>query len=118
MPEPDGYPGDAGELSRRRVHAGVFQVVDDLVHAVKDNHLERLRTGVCSTVAGTEFLDVLSEAERISDICSNIGVATIARAVPELKHQVHDYVSMLHSGQDEAFNREYREAHDQYFALL
>ena len=94
------------------------QVVDDLVNAMKDNHLERLQTGACSTVAGTEFLNLLLEAERISDVCSNIGVATIARTQPELKHQVHDYVSMLHSGQDELFNREYRNAHDQYFGLL
>ena len=106
------------DLAAARHIEPLEQVVDDLVHAVKDNHLERLRTGECSTFAGTEFLNLLSEAERISDICSNIGVATIARAVPEIKHQVHDYVSMLHSGQDEAFNREYREAHDQYFALL
>ena len=106
------------DLAAARHIEPLEQVVDDLVHAVKDNHLERLRTGECSTFAGTEFLNLLSEAERISDICSNIGVATIARAVPEIKHQVHDYVFMLHSGQDEAFNREYREAHDQYFALL
>ena len=115
------YCGKAFEkrdLAAARHIEPLEQVVDDLVNALKDNHLERLRTGECSTFAGTEFLNLLSEAERISDICSNIGVATIARAVPELKHQVHDYVSMLHSGQDESFNREYREAHDQYFALL
>lgn len=92
--------------------------LDDLVSAMKENHLERLRTGACTTVAGTEFLNLLLEAERISDVCSNIGVATIARAVPDMKHQVHDYVSMLHSGQDEEFNREYQTAHDQYFGLL
>ena len=92
--------------------------MEDLVNAMKENHLERLQTGVCSTVAGTEFLNLLLESERISDVCSNIGVATIARARPELKHQVHDYVSMLHSGQDESFNQEYRDAHEQYFGLL
>ena len=106
------------DLAAARHIEPLEQVVDDLVHAMKDNHLERLRTGECSTVAGTEFLNLLSEAERISDVCSNIGFATIARAVPELKHQVHDYVSMLHSGQDETFNREYQTAHDQYFGLL
>ena len=106
------------DLASARHIEPLEQVVDDLVNAMKNNHLERLRTGECSAVAGTEFLNLLSEAEHISDVCSNIGVATIARAVPELKHQVHDYVSMLHSGQDETFNREYRDAHDRYFALL
>lgn len=94
------------------------EVVDDMVNALKDNHLERLRTGACSTFAGTEFLNLLTEIERISDVCSNIGVATIARATPEIKHQIHDYVSMLHAGNNEDFNREYQEAHDRYFGLL
>ena len=94
------------------------EVVDDLVNALKDNHLDRLREGKCSIFTGTEFLNMLSDVERISDICSNIGVATVARAEPELKHQVHDYVSLLHSGHDEDFNREYRQAHDEYFHRL
>ena len=94
------------------------QVVDDMVSALKNNHLDRLRTGACSSFAGTEFLNLLHEAERIFDTCSDIGVATIARVYPDLRHQVHDYVSSLHSGRDEAFNVEYQEAHSQYFALL
>ena len=94
------------------------EVVDDMVGVLRDNHLQRLRDGQCTNFAGTEFLNLLSEAERISDVCSNIGVATVARIQPELKHQVHNYVSMLHSGRDEAFNREYEEAHDRYFRLL
>ncbi|MDO5337341.1 MAG: Na/Pi cotransporter family protein [Eubacteriales bacterium] len=94
------------------------EVVDDMVDVLNNNHLERLREGVCGVYAGTEFLNLLSEIERISDSCSNVGVATVARVQPELRHQVHEYVSMLHSGHDEAFNREYQEAHDKYFGLL
>ncbi len=94
------------------------EVVDDMVNALKDNHLERLRAGECSVLTGTSFLNLLTEVERISDICSNVGVATIARATPEIKHQVHDYVSMLHSGRDEEYNQEYQEAHDKYFKML
>ncbi|MBQ3476685.1 MAG: Na/Pi cotransporter family protein, partial [Clostridia bacterium] len=94
------------------------EVVDDMVNALRQNHLERLRLHQCSVLAGTEFLNMLSDIERISDICSNVGVFTIARVKPEIKHEVHDYVSRLHSGKDEAFNREYEAAHDHYFALL
>lgn len=94
------------------------EVVDDMVNALKDNHLGRLRAGECSVLTGTEFLNLLTEVERISDICSNIGVTTIARVTPEIHHQVHDYVSMLHSGRDEEFNKEYQEAHDRYFGML
>ncbi|MBQ7371649.1 MAG: Na/Pi cotransporter family protein, partial [Blautia sp.] len=94
------------------------EVVDDLVNALKQNHMDRLREGSCGAFAGTEFLNLLTEVERISDICSNIGVATVARVKPELKHQVHDYVSMLHSGSDADFNKEYQAAHNRYFRLL
>ena len=94
------------------------EVVDDVVNALKENHLERLRRRECSVLAGTEFLNMLSDIERISDICSNVGVATIARMQPEMKHEIHDYVSRLHAGQDATFNREYQKAHGEYFALL
>ena len=94
------------------------EVVDDMVNALRQNHLERLRQGKCSVLAGTEFLNLLSDIERISDICSNVGVFTIARANPGLKHEIHDYVSRLHAGKDEDFNREYHAAHDHYFQLL
>lgn len=94
------------------------EVVDDIVNALRQNHLERLRQHQCSVLAGTEFLNILSDIERISDICSNVGVFTIARVRPEIKHEIHDYVSRLHSGKDEAFNREYEAAHDHYFELL
>lgn len=94
------------------------EVVDDMVNALKQNHLDRLREGACSVLAGTEFLNLMTEVERISDICSNIGVATVARMTPEMKHQIHDYVSMLHEGSDELFNTEYRKDHDLYFDML
>ena len=52
------------------------------------------------------------------NIASLIGVATVARLQPEIKHQVHDYVSMLHSGRNEEFNHEYLEAHESYVGLV
>lgn len=103
--------------SARRIEP-LEEVVDDMVSVLKDNHLERLREGTCGINAGTNFLNLLSELERISDICSNVGVATVARMQPEIKHQVHDYISMLHAGNDEEFNREYHQAHERYFRLL
>lgn len=94
------------------------QVVDDLVNVLKSNHLERLRKGECGIFNGSEFFNLLSEAERISDVCSNVGAATVARAKPEIKHQVHNYISMLHSGKDEEFNQVYQKTHDEYFEKL
>lgn len=94
------------------------EVIDDLVNAMKDHHIDRIKNGRCSMEAGAEFLNLLSDIERISDICSNVGVATVARVYPELAEQAHDYITSLHQGGDEAFNREYKAAHEEYFAKL
>ena len=106
------------DISAARHIEPLEEVVDDMVNTMKENHLNRLRAHSCSVLAGTEFLNMLSDIERISDICSNVGVFTIARVKPELKHEVHDYVSRLHSGKDAEFNREYQTAHDKYYGLL
>ena len=105
-------------LTEARQIEPLEQVVDDMVNVLKENHLERLRSGQCGVFNGPEFFNLLSEAERISDVCSNVGVATVARAIPGIHHQVHDYISMLHSGSDEEFNRVYRNTHDTYFQYL
>lgn len=105
-------------LTEARQIEPLEQVVDDLVNVLKINHLDRLRKGKCGVFNGSEFFNLLSEAERISDVCSNVGVATVARAKPEIKHQVHNYISMLHSGKNEEFNQVYQKTHDEYFKKL
>lgn len=94
------------------------EVVDDMVDALRDNHLNRLRNGKCNVVMDNDFLNLLSDIERISDTCSNIGIAVITRSRPELENRAHNYVSTLHQGTDELFNREYQAAHDLYFSKL
>ncbi len=94
------------------------EVVDDMVSMLKENHMKRLRTGECNVFSGAEFLNLLAEVEHISDICSNVGLATVSRVTPEIKHQIHDYLSSLHSGKDATFNKEYKEAKERYFRLL
>lgn len=105
-------------LTEARQIEPLEQVVDDMVSELKNRHLERLRSGTCEVFNGSEFFNLLSESERISDVCSNVGVATVSRATPEIQHQVHDYISMLHSGRDEAFNQAYEEAHEKYLGQL
>lgn len=94
------------------------EVVDDLTSALKDNHLKRLLEGVCNEYTDCCFLNLLVDIERISDVCSNIGIATIVRVHPELAGRSHEYTSALHSGSNEQFNTLYTEAHERYFAKL
>ena len=94
------------------------EVVDDLVAALRDNHTDRLSKGLCNVVSGTAFMDMLGDIERISDICSNIGLATVIRVNPELAENPHDYSTFLHSGGDVSFNEKYEAAHREYFEKL
>ena len=94
------------------------EVVDDMVNALTDNHLARMRRGECNVLTDVSFTNLMSDLERISDVCSNIGVATVARVERSLAGQTHEYMSTLHSGHDEKFNSEYSEAHDRYFGKL
>ena len=94
------------------------EVMDDLVNALHDNHLDRLRDGKCSVQTGTVFLDVISNIERMSDSCSNIGVSTLSRVNLEIAQKAHLYTSSLHQGNNATFNQEYDAAHDEYFNML
>ncbi len=66
----------------------------------------------------SDFANLMSDLERISDVCSNVGVATVARVDYERASQAHSYISTLHQGDDEEFNKAYSEAHSKYFAML
>ena len=92
------------------------QVVDDVVYAFREDHLARLRNGTCSIDAGTSYMDVLADMERVSDVCSNVGVSVVARVSPD--QHAHDYISALHTGQNARFNQEYNAAHEEYFKRI
>ncbi len=94
------------------------EVVDDLIAALKENHLGRLARGECSVIAGSAFMDLLNEVETISDICSDVGVATVMRVHPEVVKEPHDYLHYLHAGGNEDYNENYERAHDIYFRKL
>ena len=57
------------------------EIIDVMVERLRDQHIRRLKDGICSIDTGVVFLDVLNNAERISDHCSNIAGCVIdARA--------------------------------------
>jgi len=94
------------------------EVADDLVSALRDNHLTRLASGECSSILDTIFQNLMTDVERISDICSNVGVTVVTRVRPELANQAHSYISYLHQGHDANYNQQYAENHERFFGLL
>ena len=79
------------------------QVIDHLIAAVKDHHINRLVSGDCTIELGFILSDILTNLERVSDHCSNIAVALI-----ELWHnsfETHRYLNNIKYG-NEDFDRE------------
>ncbi len=96
----------------------LVQVAGDLIAVLRRNHLKRMSTGECNTLADTTFTGLMVEFQRIGDVCSNVGAATVVRVHPELADHEHLYFEKLHSGGDESFNAAYNRAYQHYFALL
>ncbi len=94
------------------------EVMDDLINTLHDNHLARLRDGKCTIRAGISFLNVLTNIEQMSDACSHVGVAVIARIIPEKANLPHAYIKDLHKGDDAAFKAAYSSARDSYYKML
>ena len=94
------------------------EVVDELVALMRNRHLIRLRNGECSVSDGIIFQDILVNAERISDQCSNIGVHTLSLADAAVAAMEHDYILHLHQGENEAYNAEYTAVRKRYLARL
>ncbi len=94
------------------------EVIDDLVATLRKDHIQRLHTGICTTQSGVAFLESLSNLERVSDLCSNIGLFTLSLWDPRVTNSLHNYARYLHSGQDTVFNEAYTRTHDVYFRQL
>ena len=96
----------------------LVQVIKELIAALKRNHLRRMGTGECNVFADSTYTDLLIEFQRIGDVCSNVGIATIVRVHPELADHEHVYFDRLHAGGNEVFDAAYQRAHQRYFALM
>ena len=94
------------------------EVMDDLINTLHDNHLQRLRDGKCTIRAGISFLNVLTNLEQMSDACSHVGVAVVARIRPEKAGLSHEYLKDLHQGENTKFNEAYDKAHESYYKML
>lgn len=96
----------------------IEEVIDDIVATMKNNHFKRIEKGECSMMNGYFFLDLLTNLERISDQCANLGVHTVSFCDSLVADSEHDYVRRLHSGEDEDFNRKYELYRNMYYTQI
>ena len=75
-------PQMAADINRRE------EIIDDAAQELKDLHIERLNQGKCSVVAGTVFMDMLTNLERIADHCTNIAYSMTNQKNHELQSTI------------------------------
>ena len=83
------------------------QVVDDLRDAIKLNHVRRLQKNECTIEHGFILSDLLTNFERVSDHCSNIGGCIVEISSAEAL-DLHHYLNQLTRGNPE-FEKKYSE---------
>ena len=96
----------------------LVRVAGELISQMKSNHLRRMSSGRCSLMADAAFSNLMVECKRITDVCSNIGIATVVRIHPELADHEHLYYERLQTRGDNAFARAFDQAHEYYFGKL
>ena len=91
------------------------EVVDIIEESLKERHIERLKEGKCSVDAAFPFIESLSNYERISDHCANVGMHLISAAAKTHNIDRHEYRRMLHQGLTEYYTDLYSQYKDKYF---
>ena len=89
------------------------EVIDTFVEEIKRNHINRLQSGECTIQQGFVLSDILTNYERVSDHCSNIGVAVIESASGD-SFDAHEYLDKLKTMEDEAFKKMFKEYRKKY----
>lgn len=77
------------------------QVVDNLKRQLRANHISRLQKGECSIECGFIWSDLITNLERISDHCSNVGVRIIETAHDSM--DTHRYLKSV-KGTSDTYN--------------
>ena len=93
------------------------EVIDILVERLRDQHIRRLKDGVCSIDTGVVFLDVLNNAERISDHCSNVAARLVGMEAGE-DYDSHTLKSIMHHNPTKDYMLEYDACRKTYLAPL
>ena len=88
------------------------QVATDMVGKLKRHHLDRMSRGECDIFTDANFENLMSDMQRIADVSTNIGEATLVRVNPELADNEHDYFAALRSGQNKEYNEQFNSAYE------
>lgn len=94
------------------------EIIDTMEDALKFRHIERLKTGECTVDGGIVFLELLTNLERISDHCSNIGVYIIGYHSNRDSLDRHEYLKRIHDGGAEDYRKLFADYREKYYSRI
>ena len=81
--------------------------IDALCLEMKNRHVIRLRTGECSLFTGMYYEDIVTDAERVSDHCSNVAIYLIE--INQGEFDPHKYLEEIKDTEDRWFKKKAKE---------
>ena len=90
----------------------IEQVIDELTVEIKNRHIARLQRGACTINLGFVLNDLLTNFERVSDHCSNIGVCVIQLQQEMLES--HEYLKYMKSSDEAEYKSLFHEYEKKY----
>ena len=111
----DAFEND--DLALARQAEPLEEVIDIMVEKLRDQHIKRLKDGICSIDTGVVFLDVLNNAERISDHCSNIAARLVGMSEGD-DYDSHTLKSLMHHNPTKDYSLHYEQCCKEYLVPL
>ena len=111
----DAFEND--DLTLARQVEPLEEVIDIMVEKLRDQHIKRLKEGICSIDTGVVFLDVLNNAERISDHCSNIAARLVGMSEGD-DYDSHTLKSLMHHNPTKDYSLHYEQCCKEYLVPL
>jgi len=111
----DAFEND--DLTLARQVEPLEEVIDIMVEKLRDQHIKRLKEGICYIDTGVVFLDVLNNAERISDHCSNIAARLVGMSEGD-DYDSHTLKSLMHHNPTKDYSLHYEQCCKEYLVPL
>lgn len=101
------------DISLAKRVAPLEEYIDYMRDTIKQNHVTRLKNEICSLSQGIVFNDLITNCERVSDLCSNIAVAMIEIGSDDA-FETHEYLNTVRERQGQKFEKRYEDYKERF----
>ena len=100
------------DISLAKRVAPLEEYIDYMRDTIKQNHVTRLKNEICLLAQGIVFNDIITNCERVSDLCSNIAVAMIE--IGDESFETHEYLNTVRERQGQKFEKRYEDYKERF----